>query len=247
MPSPAQQVAELLGTLARIVPSELTTLSVCDLQAGRRLVSANPAGRLTASDLASFDRLISVHPLVCFHQSHPRARVRRLSDCLPDAALRRTPLYEDYYRPLGLARVLLIPIAWEPDRLVGIVLNRGEPDFSDGEAALLETLRLTVAVLYRQARAAACLACAAGMLHHAAGDERVAAVTLDGRFGVVRTSGRATAWLAEIARQLPPEPGSALPAPLRGWLRAQISESAAMQRDRPSPTCVDAGAGVQLS
>lgn len=247
VPSPARQIAELLGTLGRIVPAELITLSVCDLEAGRRLVSAHPAARLAASDLATFDRLMHAHPLVRYHQRHPRARVRRLSDCIADPALRQTPLWADYYAPLGLGRAALIPIEWEPDRLVGIVLNRGEPDFGDGEASLLETLRPTVAALYRQARAAACLACASGMLHRAAADGRTAAVTLDPGLGVVGMSGKAMAWLAEIARQLPPEPGAMLPTPIRTWLRAQVSESAAMQCSPQSSTCIEAGAGVRLS
>jgi len=245
--SPAQQIAELLGTLGRIVPAELITLSVCDLQAARRFVSTHPAGKLAASNLSTFDRLMDAHPLVRYHQRHPRARVRRLSDCIADPALRRTPLWADYYAPLGLGRAAFIPIEWEPDRLVGIVFNRGEPDFGDGETSLLETLRPTVAALYRQVRAAACLACACGMLHRAAADGRAAAVTLDARFGAIGASGQALAWLAEIARQLPPEPGAVLPTPIRTWLRAQLSEFAAIQCNPQPTTCIEAGEGVRLS
>src|SRR5690606_20649705 len=115
--SAQQQVIALLATLARIVPSDFTTLSVCDLDAGRRFVSAVPAEPPGGVDLARFDRFVATHPLVRYHLQHLHARARRLSDCVGDAEFRRSELYDAYYRPLGLDRVLLLPIAREPGRL----------------------------------------------------------------------------------------------------------------------------------
>lgn len=243
----SQQVAELLRTLARIVRSEFTTLSVCDLAAGRRFLSAQPPEPPGGFDSAAFDRLLGSHPLVRHHLRHPHARAIRLSDCVPDADFRRSELFGAYYEPLGLDRVLLLPLAWEPGRLSGIVLNRAGRDFSDAELGLLEAVRPQVAALYRQALANACSDCAAGLLHGIAGDGRIAAITLDRDFGIVDASGPALAWLAEIARRHPSQrPGPVLPGPVLQWLRAQVSEAAACPEDRRSASLVDESSGARL-
>ncbi len=242
-----QQVLGLLAALARIVPSDFTTLSVCDLDAGRRFVSAVPSEPPGGVDLASFDRFVTTHPLVRYHLQHPHARARRLSDCIGDAEFRRSELYDAYYRPLGLDRVLLVPIARETGRLSGIVLNRAGGDFTDDERALLDAIRVPVAALYRQAVSSACSACATGTLRCVANDERVAAVTLDRNFGIVDASGRALAWLAEIARRAPPQSsGAALPAPIVNWLRAQIGETAAARPGTHTASFVDEASGARL-
>ena len=245
--SAQQQLLGLLAVVARIVPSDFTTLSVCDLDAGRRFASAVPVEPPGGVDLSSFDRFLATHPLVRYHLQHLHARARRLSDCIGDAEFRRSDLYEAYYRPLGLDRVLLLPIAREPGRLSSIVLNRAGGDFTDHERALLDAIRVPVSALYRQAVASACAACAAGTLHCVASGDRVAAVTLDRNFGIVDASGRALAWLAEIARRAPPQaPGAALPAPIVSWLRAQIGETAAAQAGTRTASFVDEGTGARL-
>lgn len=260
-PSP-QQVAELLRAIARIVRSEFTTLSVCDLAAGRRFLSAQPAEPPGRVDSGAFDQLIDSHPLVRRHLRHRHARAIRLSDCMADTDFRRSELFGAYYAPLGLDRVLLLPLAWEPGRLSGIVLNRAGRDFSDAELGLLEAVRPQVAALYRQALANACSECAAGLLHGIAGDGRIAAITLDRGFGIVDASGPALAWLAEIARRhSSPRPGPALPAralparalpapvlpaPVLQWLRAQVSEAAACSEERRTASLVDESSGARL-
>ncbi|ODS97184.1 MAG: hypothetical protein ABS56_10360 [Lautropia sp. SCN 69-89] len=245
-PAP-DQVLGLLGRLARIVASEFTTLSVCDLAAGRRFLSACPPDPPGHIDPAAFDRLLAGHPLVRHHLRHPHARAVRLTDCVNDADFRRSELFRDYYGPLGLDRVALLPLAWEPGRLTGIVLNRAGRDFSDAEIGLLEAVRSQVAALYRQAVSKACSDCAVGLLHGVAGSGRVGAITFDRHFGIVEASGPALGWLAEIARRdAPPAPGSALPLPVLQWLRAQVSEAAACGQDRRSASLVDESGGTRL-
>ncbi len=243
----SQQVSGLLRAVARIVRSEFTTLSVCDLAAGRRFLSAQPSGPPGRFDPEAFDRLLGSHPLVRHHLRHPHSRAIRLSDCIADTDFRRSELFGVYYAPLGLDRVLLLPLAWEPGRLSGIVLNRAGRDFSDDELGLLEALRPQVVALYRQAVANACSECATSLLHGIAGDGRIAAITLDRDFGIVDASGPALAWLAEIARRhSSPRLGPVLPAPVLQWLRAQVSEAAACGEERRSASLVDESGGARL-
>src|SRR3954467_6670210 len=83
--------------LPRFVASELTTLSVCNLDSGHRAVVSDVAGALSAQEVALFDRYFHQHPLVREHGRNPRAVTKRIDDLLPQAEFRQSGLYNDYY------------------------------------------------------------------------------------------------------------------------------------------------------
>jgi DNA-binding CsgD family transcriptional regulator len=135
--------------LPRLVASEVTTLSVCDLAAGTRRVVSFPGEAIPAEDRACFDRLIHEHPLVRFHSGTPNGGARRISDCMSDAAFRRHAIFGEYYQRLGIDRVIAVPVVAGPGHVMSYVLNRKGLDFSDGERDLLDALRPALANLYR--------------------------------------------------------------------------------------------------
>ncbi len=137
--------------LPRLVASEVTTLSVCDLVTGRRHVVAAPHEAIGASDRASFDRFFREHPLVRYHGVAHGRRVQRISDSVPFADFRRTALYNEYYRSVGLDHAVALPVHTDARLLVSFVLNRTRRDFSDRDRALLELTRTGLAALYRHA------------------------------------------------------------------------------------------------
>jgi DNA-binding CsgD family transcriptional regulator len=137
--------------LPRLVRSELTTLSVCDLASGRRYVVGAPAHALSPGDIACFDRHFFEHPLVRFHSGHPRAGAHRISDSLTTAAFRRTAIYNEYYRRIGVSHVLALPVHVDRHMLVSFVLNRCGHDFTDAERDLLDVARTWLAAMYRNA------------------------------------------------------------------------------------------------
>jgi DNA-binding CsgD family transcriptional regulator len=137
--------------LPRLVRSELTTLSVCDLTNGRRFVIGSPACALSPGDIACFDRYFFEHPLVRFHSGHPRAGAHRISDSLTTAAFRRTAIYNEYYRRIGVSHVLALPVHVDRRTLVSFVLNRAGHDFTDAERDLLDVARSWLAAMYRNA------------------------------------------------------------------------------------------------
>ena len=139
-----------IDTLARHIGADLTTLSVCDLCTGRRRVVSTPAGALRPTDIATFDRLFGDHPLVRFHATRPGAGTHRISDSLPMAQFRRTELYADYYRAIGVEHAVAVPLYVDDRRLVSIVLNRAARDFRDDDVAALDFVRGPLAALFRQ-------------------------------------------------------------------------------------------------
>src|SRR4051812_5647335 len=78
--------------IPRLVASDLTTLSVCDLATGHRSVVSDGAAAISPCDMAAFDRHFHVHPLVRAHGRKVAARTRRISDLVGGADFRRTPL-----------------------------------------------------------------------------------------------------------------------------------------------------------
>ena len=140
-----------LGTeqLPRLVASEITTLSVCDLSRNTRSVVSSPGSSISATDRAAFDRYFAEHPLVRFHATHAGGGAHRISDSLSQAEFRERALYNEYYRRIGIDHVVAVPLFVDRALLVSFVLNRNRLDFSDRECALLDLVREPLAALYR--------------------------------------------------------------------------------------------------
>ena len=135
--------------LPRLVASELTTLSVCNLDDGRRHVVSDRPGALSAREVALFDRHFHEHPLVREHGRNPRAVTKRIDDLLPDAEFRASPLYADYYRAIGIDHVMAVPIHVDRRLLVSFVFNRSGRGFNQAERDSLELIRPHLGHLYR--------------------------------------------------------------------------------------------------
>ena len=143
-----QGVAAVRG----LVASDLTTLSICNLATGHRSVVSDVAGALSRREIAAFDRHFHEHPLVRAHGRNPLAETRRISDLVPAAVFRRTPLYNEYYRPIRIEHAMAVPIHVQGDELVSFVLNRSGRDFSERDRACVESIRPHLGNLFRLER-----------------------------------------------------------------------------------------------
>jgi DNA-binding CsgD family transcriptional regulator len=142
-------VSHTLDRLAELVGSDLTTLSLCDLERQRRTVVSRSGEAVSAADRATFDRYFRDHPLVRYHSTHPRGPTQRITDCMSTAAFRRSPVFADYYRRIGIDHVMALPLRIDAANVVSVVFNRRRTDFADGERALADVLRRPLAALYR--------------------------------------------------------------------------------------------------
>ena len=142
---------QLVYSLTDWIASELTTLSVCDLVTGHRSVVGLPGVRLGQGDIACFDRHFFEHPLVRYHGLAGGRLTRRISDSLSRSEFRRTAIYADYYRRVGLEHAVAVPLYVDQRHLVSVVLNRRGLDFSERDCERLEVARPHLAFLYRQA------------------------------------------------------------------------------------------------
>lgn len=145
----ASFVDAALDRLTAIVPSDLTTLSICDLAAGSRRVIGRKGEALSTADRAAFDRHFREHPLVRFHSSHPGGPTQRISDCMSVGVFRNSALHADYYRRIGINHVMALPLRIDDANVISVVFNRGHRDFEDRERAVVDAIRHPLAAIYR--------------------------------------------------------------------------------------------------
>ena len=145
----ASFVDAALDRLTAIVPSDLTTLSICDLAQGSRRVVGRKGEALSQADRAAFDRHFREHPLVRFHSSHPGGPTQRISDCMSVQLFRHSALHADYYRRIGINHVMALPLRIDNANVISVVFNRSHRDFADRERAVLDAIRHPLAAIYR--------------------------------------------------------------------------------------------------
>ncbi len=215
--SSASFIEAALEQLTGIVASDLTTLSICDLQSGSRRVVGRKAEALSDADRAAFDRHFREHPLVRFHSSHPGGPTRRISDCMNANSFRNSALHADYYRRIGINYVMALPLRIDDANVISVVFNRDHADFKDHERGVLDAVRQPLAAIYRNL--AACeeagiaLRCVSQLA--AEGGWQMVRVTLGGR--IVDASESALRLMRRFFPEYASGPQANLPAALFAW------------------------------
>jgi DNA-binding CsgD family transcriptional regulator len=179
--------------LAELVPSEVTTLSVCHLASGRREVVGTPERAISATDRACFDRHFDEHPLVRYHAYQCGADTHRISDSVPFVRFRETALYNEYYRRVGLDHAVALPLWVDDQLLVSFVLNRRKRDFSDHDREVLDMMRGGLSALFRQTQALQRAREGASQLDRMLGSSPAA---IDERWGLTAREREVLQWLA---------------------------------------------------
>lgn len=206
-----------LDELTGIVASDLTTLSICDLDRGSRRVVGRKAETLSEADRAAFDRHFRDHPLVRFHSSHPAGPTQRISDCMNVNTFRNSALHADYYRRIGINFVMALPLRIDDANVISVVFNRGHSDFEDHERAVLDAVRQPLAAIYRNLLV--CEEAGVGLRRisqlAADGGWQMMRVTLGGR--ILDASPAALRLLSRFFPEYASDPQAYLPATLLAW------------------------------
>jgi DNA-binding CsgD family transcriptional regulator len=224
-PSMEQFARSAIAGLAGLVGADLVTLSYCDLRAGTRSIVTWPDKSLNEEDVACFNRFFQSHPLVRYHSTHPGTGSHRISDSLPDASFRRTALYADYYRKIGIDYVIAVPVHVDSARLISFVLNRARLDFSDRDCAMLDALRFQLGAEYMAQETRLRAQRTIAQLNDVLMGAGMAVVVLDQRRCVLRSSEQALKWLAYAGFTNPVRTGERLPEPIDRWMRTRLEPS----------------------
>jgi DNA-binding CsgD family transcriptional regulator len=213
----ASFVDAVLEQLTGVVASDLTTLSICDLERGSRKVVGRKAETLSEADRDAFDRHFREHPLVRFHSSHPGGPTQRVTDCMNADTFRNSALHADYYRRIGINYVMALPLRIDDANVISVVFNRSHADFGDHERAVLDAVRHPLASIYRNL--VVCEEAGVGLRRitqlAAEGGWQMMRVTLDGR--ILDASPVALRLLSRFFPEYACSAGTRLPAALFTW------------------------------
>lgn len=211
--------------LAELIGADLVTLSYCDLRAGTRSVVVWPDRALGADEIACFNRHFQTHPLVRYHASHPHGGAHRISDCLTSTQFRHSALYAEYYRRIGIASVVAVPVHIDAERVISFVLNRGNRDFSLRDCQLLDAVRLQLGAEYAAQEARLRARRTLAQLNEVLLGAGVAVVVLDAGRQVTQLSEQALRWLACAGLGREVRVGQRLPETIDRWMRTRVEPS----------------------
>jgi DNA-binding CsgD family transcriptional regulator len=194
-------------------------VSYNEIEDGNRVVVAIVEPELPAWAVPAWERHAGENPLLQRYLRPRNGRALRFSDVVSREQLQSLPLYEHFYRPLGVDHQIALVLPSTPALTIGVALTRTESDFSDRDRRLLELTRPHIIQAYRAAELRERLTETVSGLRSALDAEDSAIVLLDADARVELVSAAAMTLVGQ-ALGLSLEEGRPLPQPLAEWLAA---------------------------
>jgi DNA-binding CsgD family transcriptional regulator len=228
--------------LARLAPSECVAYNEICPDAGRLVADMDSADSLAAymQLIAAWQRHAGDHPLVRHFSAPSEGTVATIDDFLPMHQFRRTALYNEFFRPFGTDRQMVVALQMGSPTLVGFSLNRRGTRFKAREREILDRLQRHLAAGYRQARLTTSLRedAAHSVLALKALDEGLLLVDAHGR--IEWSNAKALDLLAGHFGSPQTEP-EVLPSPLLDWLQRQRAGAPLLASPEPFRLQTEAG------
>lgn len=139
----------VIEALRRAIPAEWIGLNDIGPDPESIMVILDPPA---STDLfEKFKRYSHQNPLIQRYARTRDGRALRFSDVITSEHLHSLELYQQVYAPMGIEHQIAFTLPHGEDRILGVVLARGEPDFTDAERDLLEAARPFLIQAYRNA------------------------------------------------------------------------------------------------
>ena len=223
---------ELLAELGKLVEADWVTYNELDRVRKRNLHQVGRPGdeddgESDEPDSLFWDFVIEAHPVCLRHQLGDTGALK-VSDFYTLRELRGTRLYDVWFRPLGIAHELNVPIPSPLWHTKTFLFDRGgNRDFTERDRLVLDRLQPHLARLWRQARTRRLLSAAlAAVERSSANDAR--GVVLFGRAGRVEF---ASASARRLLREFfPGWQGGRLPEMCEEWLESGAKQALVRER-----------------
>jgi DNA-binding CsgD family transcriptional regulator len=142
-----------LAGLATLVSSEITSLNEVEPSAGRFEFWSNPVDvPLPAGGQEMLARHSAGHPLIAAFAASGDGSAFKISDFATVEEWRANPLYDGFYRPLGVEYQMSIALTAPRPTVVAFAMNRGTHDFDERDRAVLNLVRPHLAQSWRNTR-----------------------------------------------------------------------------------------------
>ncbi len=150
----AQDLAEfrsvLLPGIHRLVSSDYVAYN--EVEQGSEAVLTINSPELPAWALSAWERHAGENPLLQRFLRTQDGRARRFSEVVSPAELRRTELYAQLYKPLGVEHQIAFTLPSTPELTIGIALVRGGRNFTERDRRVLDLTRPHLIQAYRAAQ-----------------------------------------------------------------------------------------------
>lgn len=163
-----------------------------EIEADGRVAAAIVEPELPGWAVPVWERHAGENPLLRRYLRTRDGRALRFSDIISRRELRALPLYEHFYRPLGVEHQIAFILPSTPKLTIGVALTRAEADFGERDRRLLELTRPHMIQAYRAAELREQLAATVGGLRSGLDADGRAIVLLD-HDGSVRFASAAAA------------------------------------------------------
>ncbi len=205
----------VLAILPRLIGFDVCSYNEIDPPNARIVARMEPF--LQFPDMfEAFETNMHQHPLISHFDATRDERARMISDFISLRAFRQLPIYQEFFRHVGVDRQLGVAFTARDPVIVGVAVNRVGTDFSERDRAALDFLRPHLARAYASAAATTALGLDVRSL--------TALVEHDPESAAVLTAGGELGYLSDRARELltryfgAPIPSGRLPAPLDDWI-----------------------------
>ncbi|MFN8638120.1 MAG: helix-turn-helix transcriptional regulator [Dehalococcoidia bacterium] len=133
-----------------VVPSDVTTFNDVDIEHASMTVRTRPADFVYPAGVeALFAQHADEHPLIHYFNETGDGSAWKISDFLGADAFHESLLYRSVYGPIGVEDQMSITLPSSSRRVIGLVVNRGQRDFSEDDRAALNLVRPYLAQTYR--------------------------------------------------------------------------------------------------
>jgi DNA-binding CsgD family transcriptional regulator len=240
----------LLPGIHRIAASDYVAYN--EIEHGRQASVTIVSPELPAWAQSAWERHAGENPLLQRFLRTRDGRSRRFSDVASIGELRRTPLYTEFYGPLGgLDHQVAFVLPSTPDLTIGVALSRGGSNYTERDRRLLELARPHLIQAYRAAQLRERLIGSLEGLRQGLDADGTAIVLIDARGDVGFISALAAELLDDLPGSTSVEIGRPVGEPLRSWLEEGAATGRlpiAGQDDSVLARCVrgDGGARVVL-
>ena len=140
---PTTLVQHLSSGLQHLIPSDYNSwMEIIYSKPPKVAAVFSPQNQQATSLLPVFARHINEHPVYRYWRESGQYHIAtRWSDVATWPAIERTPLYTEFYRPLGVRHQMMVALKAKPSHLIYLALNRKRTSFSEEDCNLLTALQ----------------------------------------------------------------------------------------------------------
>jgi len=136
-------IQHLLSGLQHLIPSDYNSwMEIIYSKPPKVAAVFSPQNPQATSILPVFPRHIKDQPVCRYWRESGHYHIAtRWSDVADWTTIERTPLYTEFYRPLGVRHHMMVALQAKPSHLIYLTLNRSQTPFSEQDRDLLTALQ----------------------------------------------------------------------------------------------------------